>query len=280
MRKARAPTPMATAMWQFRLGKAGAMFGRSPPAVALAPCSAGGARRATMLARAKTACGWPRSWRAASGCRRGGSPCRRRLTPTALPSRWARAADGTHAGADLQWPLPRHGGRCVCRTWWTASPARATSLLGQVVDITRSHAQRGVRRPGRRWKRRWPSGDVACCWRAGHDQHRHGAARVPASGKLRRVAVRRYGTLLLIDERTPSRPGLGGYTRPRPATRLAGARASRWPVACPALCMASPRGRQPAPRPPKRNAPPGRSGIGTHADRELADHGRHAREPG
>lgn len=77
---------------------------------------------------------WARHWPSASAC----TQWQFAMTATdanRFVLRWLRAAGGPRGAAGVQRLLPRHGGRCVCRS---GTASQRDSLLGQVHDLTRT----------------------------------------------------------------------------------------------------------------------------------------------
>jgi glutamate-1-semialdehyde 2,1-aminomutase len=243
----------------FCLGDTGAMFGHSPPAVARAIAAQGAQGITTMLP------GEEGVWVAEELARRFGLP----IWQFALSAsdanrfaiRWARAL--TQRTQVLIFNGCYHGTvDDVFVDLVDGQPRTRDSLLGQVVDITRT--TRSVEfndLPA--LEAALADGQVACLLAEPAMTNIGMVLPDPGFWEAAQALCRRYGTLLLIDETHTISTGPGGYTRAhglQPDLLVLGK-----PVAGGVPCAVYGFSAEAAARAEaaKRNAPPGHSGIGT-----------------
>jgi glutamate-1-semialdehyde 2,1-aminomutase len=243
----------------FCLGDTGAMFGHSPPAVARAIAAQAAQGITTMLP------GEDGVWVAQELARRFGLPVWQFALSASdanrFAIRWARALTGR--SQVLIFNGCYHGTvDDVFVDLVDGQPRTRDSLLGQVVDITRT--TRSVEfNDLAALEVALADGQVACLLAEPAMTNIGMVLPEPGFWEAAQALCRRHGTLLLIDETHTISAGPGGYARAhglQPDLLVLGK-----PVAGGVPCAVYGFSAEAAARAEaaKRNAPPGHSGIGT-----------------
>ena len=214
----------------FCLGDTGAMFGHAPDA---------GRRRDPRSSRraatrrccpAKMPSGSATSSRAASACRSGKSP-RRRRTPTAMPCA-GRAPltgrdkilvfDGCYHGTVEETMVRLKDGKTVPRA----------GQLGAVIDVDARDKRRRVQRHSRARSARSQRRRRRRAGRTRDDEHRHGAARARLPRRASRSDAQQARSSS-STKRTPSRPAPAAGRAPSISSPTSSYSASPLPAAFP-----------------------------------------------
>jgi glutamate-1-semialdehyde 2,1-aminomutase len=243
----------------FCLGDTGAMFGHSPAPVARAVAAQAARGITTMLP------GEDGVWVAEELARRFGLPVWQFALSASdanrFAIRWARALTGRQQV--LIFNGCYHGTvDDVFVDLVDGQPRTRDSLLGQVVDITRTTRSVEFNDPAT-LEAALADGQVACLLAEPAMTNIGMVLPEPGFWEAAQALCRRYGTLLLIDETHTISSGPGGYTRAhglQPDLLVLGK-----PVAGGVPCAVYGFSAEAAARAEaaKRQAPPGHSGIGT-----------------